>query len=590
MKTIERKKSAMRRPPKRENLGVVRVAREPKKDSERDENALRFAALGGLEEIGRNMMFLEYKDEIIVVDMGLQFPEEQTPGIDYIIPDITYLEKKRQNIKGIVITHAHLDHIGAAPYLVERLGNPLIYTTELTKEIMKKRQDEFLNAPRLNFKIVKSGEKAAIGEYFSAEFFDVQHNIPDTIGLVIETPVGNIVHPGEYKLDRSSKTGKSKTLDTFKKIGEQNILAILQDSTGATKPGYSVTEEVVVQNIEEIFKAAPGRIIVGTFASLLDRLYEIIKVAEKMGKVVATSGFSMKTNIQIAQNLGYMKIGKGVMVNLEDLGQFDDKKIVILCTGAQGEPDASLMRIGNGEHRHIQTKPGDTFIFSSSVIPGNERSVQVLKDNLSRQGAIIHTSESMDIHSSGHAPQEEIKEVVKAVKPKFFVPIHGYYFMRSTNAGLAAQAGVKKENSIIVDNGDIIEFTKQGAKVTGERVPASYVFVDGLGIGDIGEVVLRDRRTLAEEGMIVVIASINKKTGKVIKNPDIISRGFIYLKENKEMLDEVRRRVRAIIGRIPHYESVDPDYIKSIMKDQIAEYLYNKTNRRPMVLPVVIEI
>ena len=578
----------MKRPPKRENLGVVRVAREPKNEM-RDGNALRFAALGGLEEIGRNMMFLEYKDEIVVIDMGLQFPEEQTPGIDYIIPDISYLEKKRQNIKGIIITHAHLDHIGAAPYLVERLGNPLIFTTELTKEIMKKRQDEFLNAPRLNFKIVKSGEKAVIGEYFSAEFFDVQHNIPDTIGLIMETPIGNIVHPGEYKLDRT-KAGKSNTLDTFKEIGKRNILAILQDSTGATKPGYSVTEETVVENIEEIFKAAPGRIIVGTFASLLDRLYEIIKVAEKMGKVVATSGFSMKTNIQIAQNLGYMKIGKGVMVNLEDLGQFSDNKIVVLCTGAQGEPDASLMRIGNGEHRQIRTKPGDTFIFSSSVIPGNERSVQVLKDNLARQGAIIHTSESMDIHSSGHAPQEEIMEVIKAVKPKFFVPIHGYYFMRSTNAGLAIQCGMKKENTVIVDNGDIIEFTKTEAKVTGERVPASYVFIDGLGIGDIGEVVLRDRRTLAEEGMIVVIASINRKTGKVIKNPDIISRGFIYLKENKEMLDEVRRRVRAIIGRIPHYESVDPDYIKSIMKDQIAEYLYNKTNRRPMVLPVVIEI
>ena len=567
---------------------MVRVAREPKNEM-RDGNALRFAALGGLEEIGRNMMFLEYKDEIVVIDMGLQFPEEQTPGIDYIIPDISYLEKKKQNIKGIIITHAHLDHIGAAPYLVERLGNPLIFTTELTKEIMKKRQDEFLNAPRLNFKIVKSGEKAVIGEYFSAEFFDVQHNIPDTIGLIMETPIGNIVHPGEYKLDRT-KAGKSNTLDTFKEIGKRNILAILQDSTGATKPGYSVTEETVVENIEEIFKAAPGRIIVGTFASLLDRLYEIIKVAEKMGKVVATSGFSMKTNIQIAQNLGYMKIGKGVMVNLEDLGQFSDNKIVVLCTGAQGEPDASLMRIGNGEHRQIRTKPGDTFIFSSSVIPGNERSVQVLKDNLARQGAIIHTSESMDIHSSGHAPQEEIMEVIKAVKPKFFVPIHGYYFMRSTNAGLAIQCGMKKENTVIVDNGDIIEFTKTEAKVTGERVPASYVFIDGLGIGDIGEVVLRDRRTLAEEGMIVVIASINRKTGKVIKNPDIISRGFIYLKENKEMLDEVRRRVRAIIGRIPHYESVDPDYIKSIMKDQIAEYLYNKTNRRPMVLPVVIEI
>lgn len=578
-----------RRKPAKKPIGIQRPARSSAAKKTQNKNALRFAALGGLEEIGRNMLFFEYGDDILIFDLGFQFPEEETPGIDYIIPDITYLEKKKANIKGVIITHAHLDHIGATPYLYERLGSPLIYTTELTKEIMHRRQEEFRNAPRINFKIVKSGEKVSIGDKFTAKFFDVQHNIPDTIGVTIGTPVGNIIHPGEYKLDRDSK-GKSKTLEEFKKAGKEDILAMLQDSTGATKPGYSVTEDEVIKNIEDLFKQADGRIVVGTFASLLDRLYEIIKVAEKMGKVVATSGFSMKTNIQIAQNLGYMKMKKGTMINLEDIGRYKDDKIVILCTGAQGEPDASLMRIANGEHRQIQAKKGDTFIFSSSVIPGNERSVQTLKDNLSRQGVTIHTSESMDIHSSGHAPQEEIKEVVKAIKPEFFIPIHGYYFMRSTNGNLATQVGVKPENVVMVDNGDVIELTRVKAEVTGERVPSSYVFVDGLGIGDIGEVVLRDRRTLAEEGMIVVIASINRRTGKVIKNPDIISRGFIYLKDNKDLLNEIRKRIRGIIGRIPHYQDVDADYVKSIMKDQVAEFLYNKTNRRPMVLPVVIEV
>ena len=534
-------------------------------------------------------MFFEYKDEIVIIDMGLQFPEEETPGIDFIIPDISYLEKKKENIKAVIITHAHLDHIGGIPYLTGRLGNPLIYTTGLSKELIKRRQEELPNAPRLNFKIVKAGDKEELSKNFKAEFFDVQHNIPDTIGTVLETPAGRILHPGEYKLDRDSK-GKSKTLESFKTLAKKDTYAFLQDSTGAIKPGISVPEETVIENIEELLKKAEGRIIVGTFSSLLDRLYEIVKVAEKMGKVVATSGLSMKTNIQIAQNLGHMKIERGTMINLEEINKYNDNKLVILCTGAQGEPDASLMKIANGEHRQIRVKPGDTFIFSSSVIPGNERSVQTLKDNLARQEAIIHTSETMDIHSSGHAPQEEIKEVLKTIKPKFFVPIHGYYFMRSTNRDLGIQTGIKKENTVMADNGDIVEFTKTKAELTGERVPASYVFVDGLGVGDIGEVVLRDRRTLAQEGMVVIIASINRKTGKVIKNPDIISRGFIYLKENKELLNEIRKRIRGIIGRIPHYQDVDADYVKNIMKDQISSFLYNKTNRRPMVLPVIIEV
>ncbi|MDP2704658.1 MAG: ribonuclease J [bacterium] len=590
---MEKRTTHRRRPSGRRESGLrgktIKIQRTSGEKKAANDEALRFAALGGLEEIGRNMMFFEYKDEIVVIDMGLGFPEEATPGIDFIIQDVSYLEGKKENIKAVIITHAHLDHIGSIPYLIGRLGNPLIYTTGLSREIIKRRQEEIPNAPRLNFKIIKAGDTEEISKSFKAEFFDVQHNIPDTVGTILETPVGNILHPGEYKLG-SGAGGKSKTLETFKSLTKKNILAFLQDSTGAIKPGRSVPEETVIKNIEELFKKAEGRIIVGTFSSLLDRLYEIIKVAEKMGKVVATSGLSMKTNIQIAQNLGYMKIGKGTMINLEDINKYNDNKLVILCTGAQGEADASLMRIANGEHRQIQVRPGDTLIFSSSIIPGNERSVQNLKDNLARQEAIIHTSETMDIHSSGHAPQEEIMEVIKIIKPKFYIPIHGYFFMRSTNRDLALQVGMKKENTVLVDNGEVIEFTKTSAEATGERVPASYVFVDGLGIGDIGEVVLRDRRTLAQEGMIVVIASINRKTGKVIKNPDIISRGFIYLKENRELLNEIRKRIRGIIGRIPRYQDVDPDYVKNLMRDQISEFLYNKTNRRPMVLPVIIEV
>jgi len=550
---------------------------------------LRFVALGGLEEIGRNMMFFEYKNEIIIVDVGLQFPEEETPGIDFIIPNTTYLEERKRNIRGIILTHAHYDHIGAVPYLLGRLGNPPIYTTRLTKEIVSRRQEEVPNAPRLNFILVKGGDRVALSPSFSAEFFDVVHNIPDTIGLILETPVGKLVHPGEYKLDRNDRD-ESRTLETFRKIGRQKILALFQDSTNAEQPGFSIQERVVQKNIEEIFKKAEGRIILGTFASLLDRLYEIIKIAERLDRVIAVSGFSMKTNLQIVQNLGYMKVRKGTFIPIEELGRHRDNKILVLCTGAQGEPNASLMRIANGEHRHVTVKPGDTVIFSSSIIPGNERSVQTLKDNLSRQGAIVYTSKAMDVHSSGHAPQEEIKQVIRTVKPRFYVPIHGYYFMRHKNAELAEVAGMKREQAIVVDNGDVVEFTKESALVTGERVPVSYVMVDGLGVGDVGEVVLRDRRTLAQEGMVVIITSLSRETGRVLKNPDIISRGFIYLKENIDLLNEIRRKIRGIIGRIPRSQPLDADYVKMLIRDQIGEFLYQKTKRRPMILPVVIEI
>lgn len=545
--------------------------------------------MGGLEEIGRNMSFFEYNGEIVVVDMGLQFPEEATPGIDFIIPNTAYLEEHKSRIKGVILTHAHYDHIGAVPYLMQKLGNPLIYTTLLTKEIVQKRQEEFPNTPRLVFHIVKGGDKITISEHFSAEFIDVSHNIPDTVGIILGTPIGKILHPGEYKLDRNA-LGESVTFEALKKAGKQNIYALLQDSTGATKPGVSVPEEVVRKNIEEIMERSPGRVILGTFASLLDRLYEIIKIAEKQGRVVALSGHSMKTNIQIAQNLKYIRVRRGTIINIEEVGKYPDNKILVLCTGAQGEENASLMRIANGDHRQIRVRPGDTILFSSSIIPGNERSVQFLKDNLARQGAVVYTSEIVDIHSSGHAPQEEIKQVVRAVKPRFFIPIHGYYFTRFTNARLAEESGVPKENTVMLDNGEVLEMTKENVRKTGETIPASYVMVDGLGVGDVGEVVLRDRRTLAEEGMIVVIATINRRTGKVLKNPDIISRGFIYLKENKELLDEIRRRIRGIIGKIPHYHEIDSDYIKTIIRDQVGEFLYRKTQRRPMVLPVIIEI
>lgn len=562
----------------------------PKTAHKKDE-PVRFVALGGLEEIGRNMMFFEYKNEIIIIDAGLQFPEEETPGIDYIIPNVSYLEERKKNIKGMIITHGHYDHIGAIPYILNKLGNPPIYATEITREIILKRQEDFPNSPKPVFVMIKGGQTHQLGQYFSAQFFDVIHNIPEGIGIILHTPVGKIVHPGEFKFDYDPD-GNPRGLDQWKWVGEQGIHLLMLDSTGAEKPGWSLSERVVERELEKLFKAAEGRIIVATFASLLDRLAEIIKMAEKLSRKVAISGYSMKTNIQIAQNLGYIKIQKGTLIPIEDIQKYKDNKLMILCTGAQGEPNATLMRIANREHRHIKIKPTDTLILSSSIVPGNERSVQTLKDNLARQRpAAIYHYQMLDIHSSGHAPQEELKTVMKLVKPRFFLPIHGYYFMRMRNAKLAQEViGLKPEETILTDNGRVVEIYKDSVKLTDEQVPAYYVMVDGLGVGDVGEVVLRDRRALAQEGMVVIIATLGKQNGRILKNPDIISRGFIYLKENQQMLDDIRRRIRGIIDRIPSYQPLDADYVKTLIRDQIGQFLYNKTKRRPMILPVIIEI
>lgn len=564
---------------------IIRPALQKK-----EEPAIRFAALGGLEEIGRNMMFFEYGNEIILIDAGFQFPEEATPGIDYIIPNISYLEQKKENIKALIITHGHYDHIGAIPYIMGKLGNPMIFTTALSKEIIARRQEDFINTPKLNFQIIKAGETHQLSPNFKVEFFGVTHNIPEGVGMVLDTPVGKIVHAGEFKFDYDVE-GKARGLEIWEKIGKQKIHTLLLESTGAEEPGYSMSERVVEHELEKLFKKATGRIILGTFASLLDRLAEIIKIAERLNKKVVISGLSMKNNIQIARNLGFIKVKKETIIPLDEMHKHRDDKLVILCTGAQGEPNASLMKIANGEHRHIQIKKGDMVILSSSIVPGNERSVQILKDDISRQGALVYHYKMIDIHSSGHAPQEELKTVMKMVSPRFFLPIHGYYFMRWRNCQNAQEAlGLKPEETILIDNGQIVLFTKDSARITDEMIPAYYVMVDGLGVGDVGEVVLRDRRVLAQEGMVVIIATLDRHNGKFLKNPDIISRGFIYLRENKEFVEDLRKRIRNIISRIPRHQQLETDYVKSLIRDQIGQFLYNKTKRRPMVLPVIIEV
>jgi ribonuclease J len=555
------------------------------------DDTLRVVPLGGLEEIGRNMTFFEYRDEIIVVDMGLQFPEEETPGIDFIIPNVSYLEPRKENIKGVVITHGHYDHIGAIPYLMGRIGNPPIYTAKLTKAIIEKRQEEFMNAPKLHTISVAAGDTIKAGKYFELEFFSIEHTIPDSLGVILKTPVGNIVHFGDFRIDYT-EDGKPINLGEIERIGKMGVHTFLCDSTNAEKPGHTMSERTVEKNLEELFKMAEGRIIVSTFSSMLTRIGEMIKIAEKLGKKVAVNGRSMKDNVQISQNLGYMKIKKGTLIATEEIAKYKDDKILIITTGAQGESNAGLMRIINGEHKHIRIKAGDTMIFSSSVIPGNERGVQNLKDNLARQGAKIYTSSLIDIHVSGHAPSEDLTLAARLLKPRYFMPIEAYYYMRVVNGENAVKGGVARENIRIMTNGQVGLLTKDSFVISEETVPAHYVMVDGLGVGNIGEVVLRDRLMLAQEGMMVIIVTVDRKTGRLLKNPDIISRGFVYLRDtdSQKLLDEVRQKIKSIVSRIPRHQQIDPDYLKAIFRDQLGQLVYSKTFRRPMILPVVIEI
>ncbi len=558
-------------------------------EHERNENAVRLVPLGGLEEIGRNCSFLEYKNEIVVIDAGLQFPEEETPGIDYIIPNVDYLEKRKGNIHGIILTHGHYDHIGALPHILEKLGNPPIYATSITKAIIEKRQEDFPNAPKMRIITVKGGDELKISNYFTAHFFGVPHTIPETTGVMLTTPIGNIVHFADFRIEYDD-AGNAQGLDEFAALVKKGIHTFMVDSTAAEKLGHSISEKTVEKNLEEIFRNAEGRIIVATFASLLTRIGEIIKIAERLDRRVAFSGYSMKTNVQIAQDLGFIKAKEGTIVPIEETHRIKDDKILILSTGAQGESNASLMKIITGEHRHIKIKKGDTFVLSSSVIPGNERSVQSVKDNLARQGAIVYHSALVDIHSSGHAPKDDVKLVIGLLKPKFVMPVHGYYFMRAANGVSAHEMGVPKENVRLMDNGQVAELTKTDFTITKETVPAFYVMVDGLGVGDVEEIVLRDRRALAQEGMLVIIATFDRSKGKLLKNPDIISRGFIFLKENQDVMEEVRKRVRNIVGRLPNFREIEPDFVKTLIRDQVGQFIYNKTRRRPMILPVIIEI
>jgi ribonuclease J len=561
----------------------------PKEHDETTDNSLKVIALGGLGEIGKNMYMLEYKDDIIIIDAGIKFPEENMPGIDFLIPNTKYLEEKKQNIRGLILTHGHMDHIGAVPYLQQKLGNPDIYTANLTRGIVMKRHMEFPQLPQLPIILTKSGDKVKMGDHFEVEFFHMNHNIPDDLGVVVRTPVGNVIHTADFKFDPNPVNDVPVSFEQLAQFGDEGVLALLCDSTDAERPGKSISEQTIYENLEIIFKEATGMLITGTFSSMINRIQQIIMLSEKYGRKVCFDGYSLRTNVEFAKELGYIKMQKGTQISIDQVNDYPREKITVVATGAQGEETASLMRIVNKEHRHITISKEDTVIFSSSVIPGNERSVQYLKDMLYRTGVKVFHYQMMDIHAGGHARQEDLLQIIELLRPKFLMPIHGQYSMMVTLGTLGEQKGMQKENIIIADNSQIIHMTKDQWWFDKQSAPSNLVMVDGLGIGDIGNVVLRDRQVLAEDGMFVIIALIDPKTGKVTQSPDIISRGFIYLKENKELLANVRKKIRMIIEN-EKARPLNLPYVKDQIRDEIGQFLFQKTERRPMVLPVLIEV
>ena len=562
----------------------------PQTQAASSEDKLKIIPLGGCEEVGRNSTVFEYKDDIIILDMGIQFPEEDMPGIDYIIPNIEYLKGKEKNVRGVVFSHGHLDHIGAAPILLEKLGNPPIVGRDLTLAMVKHRQEDYKKDSAKKLKIIpikKIGDKITLGS-FRLEFFQIEHSIMDAIGVIIKTPVVTVVHPGDWTLEKDNKGKHLLDYSFLSKLPQPTVLML--ESLGTTDVRESATTEEMHKNLTEILTKASGRVIIGTFSSQVERIDWIINAAEKLNKKVVIDGYSMKTNIEIAKKLGYIKARKSTLLDVKSINNYPDNKLIILVTGAQGESNAVLSRIIEKSHRQIKLVKNDTVILSSSIIPGNERSIQRLKDNLYRQCDNVIHGKIMDIHVSGHGNRDDIVYMLKTIKPTYFIPVYANHYMLKEAQKLAEGIGMAKNKIMVPDNGQVIEFTKQGGKLTDKKVPSDYVFVDGLGITDNNNVVLRDRKMMAEDGMLVVIATINGKSGQLIHNPDLISRGFVYLKENKRLIEMTRQRVKKMFKNYNPNTAPDDSLIKSRIRNEIGKFLFQKTEKRPMILPVIIEV
>ena len=554
-------------------------ALEPKKSK------LKIIPLGGLEQIGMNITAFEYEDSIIVVDCGLSFPEDDMLGIDLVIPDVTYLKDNIDKVKGFFITHGHEDHIGAIPYILKDINVP-IYATKLTIAIIEHKLEEHEMLKKVKRKVVKYGQHINLG-CFRVEFIKTNHSIQDAAALAIYSPAGVVVHTGDFKVDYTPVFGDAIDLQRFGEIGKKGVLALLCDSTNAERPGFTMSEKTVGKTLDNIFAEHRNqRIIIATFASNVDRVQQIINSADKYGRKVAIEGRSMVTIISIASELGYLTLPDNILIDVDNLKNYTDDQTVIITTGSQGESMAALSRMASGMHRKVSIKPNDTIVFSSSPIPGNEKSVTGIINELMMKGADVIFQ---DVHVSGHACKEDIKLIYSLVNPKYSIPVHGEYKHLVAQAKIAEELGIDKDHIKILSSGDILEIDENGAEVTG-HAPVGNIMVDGLGVGDVGNIVLRDRQRLAEDGIIIVVMTLDSGSGQVLAGPDIVSRGFVYVRNSESLMDEAQAVLNASMERCMDKGVTDWGKIKTIVKDDLGDFVWKETKRRPMIMPIIMEV
>jgi len=548
---------------------------------------IRLIPLGGLGEVGKNMMVVEYGDDIIIIDAGLMFPDDEMFGVDLVIPDTSYLADKKQRIRGIFITHGHEDHIGALAYVLPVLDFPPVFATRLTQGLISVKLKEHKLLDKATINLVTPGDQISLGEC-RVEIVRVNHSVPDAVALAIHTPIGTVVHTGDYKFDHTPTDGQPADFGTLARIGNQGVLVMMGDSTRVESPGYTPSERVINDSFDKIFANAPGRIIIATFASLLSRVQQVIDTASRYERVVALVGRSMVNNVQMAIDLEYLNIPKAMLIRAEDINKFPPERVVIICTGSQGEPTSALTRIANQDHRLVRIQVGDTVILSATPVPGNEKMVNRTINNLFRQGAEVYYQAIANVHVSGHAAQEELKLMLNLLRPTYFLPIHGEYRQLILHAKLANSLGIPEDHIVIAEDGDIVEVAQDSITISG-HVTCGNVFVDGLGVGDIGQIVLRDRQVLAQDGILMVVLTVDKETGLPLAGPDIVSRGFVYVRDSEELLEQARERVlEAFVGLNGH--ASDWSFVKDKIKHTLNEFLYDKTHRRPMILPIVMEV
>lgn len=553
----------------------------------KNKKKLKIIPLGGLHEIGKNITAFEYGEDIIVVDCGLAFPEDEMLGIDLVIPDVTYLVKNKEKVKGIVLTHGHEDHIGGLPYVLKDINVP-VFGTRLTLGLLKYKLEEHGMLSSVDLQTVEESQTIELG-VFKVEFIRSTHSIADSVALAITSPVGVIVHTSDFKIDYTPIEGKPMDLARLAELGKKGVLLLMCDSTNVEREGYTMSERTVGETFEEIFMDAKGRILVATFASNVHRVQQVINAAVKFGRKVAICGRSMINVVNVALELGYMNIPEGVLIDIDLIDKYPAERLVIITTGSQGEPMSALSRMAASEHKKVEIVPGDLVIISANPIPGNEKFISRVIDELFKKGADVIYEALADIHVSGHACQEEIKLIHSLIKPKYFMPVHGEYRHLQQHANLARSLGMSMENIFIMDIGRVLELTVDSAKINGSVV-AGRVLVDGLGVGDVGNVVLRDRKHLSQDGLIIVAITAEKESGSIIAGPDIISRGFVYVKESEDLMEQVREVTKMALLKIEDKRRNDWSAKRGIIKDALRDYLYEKTKRRPMILPIIMEV